>query len=158
MSRYQPALLGGLFIGVLSSLPVVNAANLCCCLWVVTGGMLTVYLQQQGKAEPVDTTEAVLSGVIAGILGGVITTVASLLLFSTSGGMMEERMRMALDQNPQVPAEMRETILRLVAGNNAALIIAAVTIPIYAVFGLLGALLGVALFRKKVTPPPAAPA
>ena len=24
MSRYQPALLGGLFIGVLSSLPVVN--------------------------------------------------------------------------------------------------------------------------------------
>ena len=47
MKRHQPALLGGLFIGVLSSLPLVNIGNVCCCLWVVVGGLLTVYLQQQ---------------------------------------------------------------------------------------------------------------
>ena len=57
MSRYQPALLGGLFIGVLSALPVVNIAN-CCCLWVICGGVLTVYLQQQNLPTPVATSDA----------------------------------------------------------------------------------------------------
>ena len=38
MGRHTPALLGGLFIGVIASLPVVGA---CCCLWCICGGMLT---------------------------------------------------------------------------------------------------------------------
>ena len=36
----QAVLLGGLFIGVLSALPIVNLAN-CCCLWIVGGGAIT---------------------------------------------------------------------------------------------------------------------
>ena len=36
LMRSQPRL-GGLFIGVLSALPVVGAANCCCCLWIVVG-------------------------------------------------------------------------------------------------------------------------
>ena len=50
MTRYQPALLGGLFIGVLSALPVVNTANLCCCLWVIVGGVLTSLSVAAGTA------------------------------------------------------------------------------------------------------------
>ena len=38
--RLQPAFWGGLFIGVLSALPLVNAGNCCCCLWVLCGGAL----------------------------------------------------------------------------------------------------------------------
>ena len=48
-ARLQPALLGGVFIGVLSALPFISAANCCCCLWVVAGGVLTVYLRQQNS-------------------------------------------------------------------------------------------------------------
>ena len=40
--RLQPALLGGVFIGVMSSLPIVNIGNCCCCLWVLAGGALAV--------------------------------------------------------------------------------------------------------------------
>jgi len=43
-SKLQPALLGGTFLGILSALPIVSAANLCCCLWVVAGGVLAAYL------------------------------------------------------------------------------------------------------------------
>ena len=32
--KLQPALFGGLFIGVLSALPLVSVGN-CCCLWVI---------------------------------------------------------------------------------------------------------------------------
>jgi len=40
--KLQPALLGGLFIGVLSTLPYVSRLNGCCCLWVITGGVLAI--------------------------------------------------------------------------------------------------------------------
>ena len=33
-SKLQPALLGGLFIGVLSALPIISAGNCFCCMWV----------------------------------------------------------------------------------------------------------------------------
>ena len=36
--KLQPALYGGLFIGVLSALPLINIGN-CCCLWVIGGGV-----------------------------------------------------------------------------------------------------------------------
>ena len=51
----MPALLGGLFIGVLSALPVVQICN-CCCLWIIGGGLLAAYLQQQN--QPVSLTLA----------------------------------------------------------------------------------------------------
>ena len=55
MSRYQPALLGGLFIGVLSSLPVVSTANICCCLWVIVGGGADELPAAAGAPAPVET-------------------------------------------------------------------------------------------------------
>jgi len=42
----QAPLLGGLFIGILSALPVVSWGN-CCCLWIIGGGVLAAYLDQQ---------------------------------------------------------------------------------------------------------------
>ena len=43
--RLQPALYAGAFIGVLSALPFVNIAN-CCCLWVISGGVLLAFDSQ----------------------------------------------------------------------------------------------------------------
>jgi len=40
----------------------------------------------------------------------------------------------------------------LTQGSTLALVSMVVTVPLYAVFGMLGALLGLAFFRKKVTP------
>ena len=160
MARFQPAVLGGLFIGVLSSLPIVGAANYCCCLWVVTGGLLTVYLQ--GQATPAvpaargnDTTEAVLGGLLAGLMGAVIYVGFSVLLFSVTGDAMLAERQAALDRYPQLPPEIRDRAMTMFTGGAFVLVMAAVTIPTYAVFSMLGALLGLALFRKRPTPPAA---
>ena len=56
---------------------MIGSANVCCCLWVVAGGMLVVYLQQQSRPDPVETADAVLGGLIAGIIGAVIALPAS---------------------------------------------------------------------------------
>jgi len=156
MSRFQPALLGGLFIGVLSALPVVNAAN-CCCLWVVVGGALTTYLLQQARPVPVETSEAALLGLIAGLVGGILYLAATAVLLSGAMGVqLMDQLRETMNNNPEIPAEVRDRIASFMGGGAIALIVAAVTIPLYAVFSLIGALIGLAIFRKKV-PPPASP-
>jgi hypothetical protein len=152
MKRYQPAILGGLFIGILSSLPLVSAANLCCCLWVVVGGVLTVYLQRQDPNAQIQTADAVLAGLIAGAIGAVINIGAMMLLYRISGDMMEAQFRALLEQ-PQFPPELRDRLITLFSGRSMVLLIGAITLPTYAIFSMLGSLLGVAWFRKKPTPP-----
>jgi hypothetical protein len=154
MSRYQPALIGGLLIGVLSSVPVVSGLNICCCLWVVCGGVLTTYLLQQRTPEPVQTSDALLMGVIAGLIGAVITIFVQALIFTAVGPLMQEKMREALDR-PDMPPEARQFVERFMTGTGVVLFQALVCIPAFAVFGMLGALLGTAFFKKKT--PPAAP-
>lgn len=156
MSRFQPALLGGLFIGVLSSLPIVGSANACCCLWVVVGGVLTVYLQQQNRETSVESAEAALQGLLAGAIGGLLYVVALSVLLSGAAGLgLEDRIRTAFDQNPQMPLEARDMLLNLFTGGWFPVLVAAFTIPMYAVFSMVGALLGLALFKKKTpTAPP----
>ena len=44
-------------MGALSALPFVNAGNLCCCLWVITGGVVASYLLQQNQSAPLTPGE-----------------------------------------------------------------------------------------------------
>lgn len=153
MARFQSALLGGLFIGVLSALPVIGAGNACCCLWVILGGMLTVYLEQQKTPVPIETSTAALSGLIAGAIGGLIQSLAGLLMFRmVSGGDTQQAIDQILGSIPNLPPESAEWARTLAQGPAFALVSVAVTVPLYAVFGMLGALLGTAFFRKKGTP------
>ena len=151
MARYQPALLGGLFIGVLSALPFLNLAN-CCCLWVILGGMLTVYLEQQNLPTPIETSSAAFSGLIAGAIGGVISSVAGIFMFRMmGGGDPQQAVEQALANVPNLPPETGEWIRSMMQGPTMALLSLAITVPLYAVFAMLGALLGTAFFRKKPT-------
>ncbi len=155
MRRYQPALLGGVFIGVLSSLPVVNIVNTCCCLWVVVGGVLTAYLQQQNRPDALDAAEAALGGLIAGLIGALISVPISALV--AMSGDMQGQLQTMIDQW-QMPPDVRDRLTGLMSGPRLVVLTAAITVPTYAVFGLLGGLLGAALFRKRTppaTPPPA---
>ncbi len=157
MRRYQPALLGGLFLGVLSSLPVVGV---CCCLWVIAGGILTAYLQQQNRVEPVEAGEAAIGGLLAGLVGALINlSVTAMLALS---GDMEAQLRSAID-GMQIPLEVRDRMDTFLQGPALILLMATISLPVYAIFGMLGALLGSAIFRKKTPPagpaaPPPAPA
>ena len=156
MNRYQPALLGGLFIGVLSSLPFVNIANMCCCLWVIAGGVLTTYLLQQNTPTPVATTDAALQGLLAGVVGGLICAVVQAVLTSVVGPAILDQVRDRLSSNSEVPPEVRDTIMRFLTGKNIILLTLFITVPMYAVFSMAGSFLGLAFFRKKVPPQPQA--
>ena len=154
-NKYQPALLGGLFIGILSSLPLIGSLNICCCLWVVVGGLLTTYLRQQQQPMPLETTDAVLGGLIAGVVGAVLSILGTFVVLRWTGPMWQDQLRSALESNPDLPPQMRDLILRFTTSGGIALAQLFVTLPVYAMFSTLGALLGLAFFRKKL--PPAGP-
>ena len=150
MKKYQPALLGGVFIGVLSSLPVVNY---CCCLWVIAGGVLVVYLQQQATPTPVATGDAAISGLLAGGIGGVIVSIVSGLLMRAGGPIALEEIR---KNSAQIPPEVMTFLENLFSGSGITLILMMLLmcVPIYAILSMLGSFLGLAFFRKKTPPQP----
>jgi hypothetical protein len=160
MSRFQPALLGGVVIGVLSGLPFVNLGNCCCCLWVVAGGVLTVYLQQQAKNPvPLETSEAVLGGLIAGLVGAILGTVIDVALSPLVGPLQMQMAQRWIENLPNVPPEVRDQIEQAsrqgqVSQASAKILGLFIALPVDAVMAMLGALLGLAFFRKSAPPAP----
>ena len=77
-SKLQPALLGGLFIGVLSALPIISAGNCFCCMWVIGGGVIAAYLLQQNQAAPISSSDGAVTGVLAGLVGAVVSLIISI--------------------------------------------------------------------------------
>jgi hypothetical protein len=154
-ARLQPALLGGVFIGVMSALPIINAGNCCCCLWVLAGGALAVYLRQQNSPAPVDAAEGALMGLMAGLIGGVLGALLAIPVQMVFGPIQHEWMSRIMAGNEDMPPEAREMMDRLMAGQAFAVAGAVINIVISVIFGMLGGLLGVAIFKKNA--PPQAP-
>src|SRR5436309_8139061 len=74
----QPALYGGLVMGVLSALPIISAGNLCCCLWVVSGGAVAAYVLQQNQPMPITAGDGALVGLLAGVVGAFVYVILSI--------------------------------------------------------------------------------
>ena len=108
--RLQPALYGGLLIGVLSALPIVNLGNCCCCLWVVAGGMLAVYLRQQNSPFVVTSAEGALVGLMAGLFGGILGVVLSIPIEMAMGPFQRQIVDWVVAQNPDFPPETRDML------------------------------------------------
>src|SRR5262245_13184061 len=115
--RLQPAFWGGLFIGVLSALPFISAGNCCCCLWVVSGGVLAAYLRQLNMPVQIDVAEGAIVGMLAGVIGGVIGSVLSIPMQLMMGPMQQQFLERILSSNPDIPPEAREMAERLAMGS-----------------------------------------
>jgi hypothetical protein len=154
-ARLQPAFFGGLFIGVLSALPFISAGNCCCCLWVLCGGALTTYLMQQNHPYPLKVEDGLLGGLLAGVIGGIIAVLLSIPLTMAMGD-FQARMFERIANNPDVPEETRRILDQIAMRSGAVgamkLIGGLINICVDAVFGMLGGLIGIALFKKDAPP------
>ena len=151
-SKLQPALLGGLLIGVLTALPYVSA---CCCLWVLAGGVLTTYLLQERSRTAVDTGDAVVAGLLAGLIGAVVSTVLGQLFALVSGMSMADSISTMLGRG-DLPPELTGALEKVRDLPSALFVVIGllISLVIYPILSMLGGLLGVALFRRTPPPPP----
>jgi hypothetical protein len=155
--KLLPALLGGLFIGVLSSLPIVSMGNACCCLWVVSGGVLAAWMMQQNTPRPVTSGEGAIVGLMAGCLGAVLMLMGMGVMLALARAPIDfNQILHEAAQSPEMTPEGREALENL----NPAVLIAVIGMGlflIYAVMATLGGLLGAAIFKKKQPPAPPMP-
>ncbi len=159
----QPALWGGLFIGVLSALPIVSIGNLCCCMWVIGGGVITAYLMQQASPVALTVGDGAVGGLMAGVIGAVVDLVLSIPVRLLTGPMMEQMLRRWLDTSPEFRDAMPGLVRPGAAGAGIALAAIAgfvMMLVIGVVFGTIGGMLGAAIFNRgkpTVVPPPPPP-
>ena len=141
----QSVFVGGLFIGVLSALPIVNVAN-CCCLWIVLGGAIAAFLSQQEGARPVDLLTGARIGFRAGIFGAVVWLVCSVAVDAVAAPLQQRFADLVLNNATDMPGDVRawldgasdhaSTPSRLMLGFLFQL---GVATPFAALGGLLGA-------------------
>ena len=159
-AKLQPALLGGVAIGVLSALPVINIAN-CCCAWILFGGALAAYLMQQNHPEPISVGDGAIVGLLAGIIGAFVWLLLfvplAAVLAPFQSGMVQRMMRSSNNMPPEVRAMLDSF------GSGGAIGIGVVfyffaMLFVGSVFGMIGGLFGALMFRKNpVTLPPPLP-
>jgi hypothetical protein len=155
----HPALLGGLAIGVLSALPVINLAN-CCCAWVLFGGGLAAYLMQQSRAQPISAGDGALVGLMAGAIGAVVLALVSIPINALMLPFQSDMLDQVLTNASDMPPEVRELLEGLRGGafaGAASFLVFVVSLVVFSVFGLFGGLIGALVFRKNAPPPPPPP-
>jgi hypothetical protein len=159
-NKLKPALIGGVFIGVLSVIPFVSIANLCCCLWAILGGMLATYLYVKNSPTPAGAGDGAILGVIAGAVGAVVSVVLGVPIALAMGPTMRN-MIVTLMQNvdPRQAELMRQQFEA--SGNAVAPLIiqSLIGAALLFVFAIAGGLLGIPIFekRKGALPPPLPP-
>lgn len=147
MSQTKAIMFGGMFIGLISMVPYVGYGFV---IWAFFGGILAAYLFIQSSAQAVEKNKGVLIGGLAGLSGGVINLIGSsliallyfmwFLLYPPT-----EFMKDAVG-NPIDPT--------LASAFYGAIIVWQIIfqfifiLPIV-VFGLLGGLVGTAIFAKR---------
>jgi hypothetical protein len=158
----QPALYGGLVMGVLSSLPLISAGNACCCMWVIAGGLVAAYVLQQRQAAPITTADGALVGLLAGVFGAFIGFVISIPISFLVSPMERQIVQRVLDNAANMPPEFREMMERYSSGDvrtTFAMQIVRNVVGLFimlflgAIFSTIGGLLGALFFRKPQPPP-----
>jgi hypothetical protein len=149
----QPVLLGGLFIGVLSALPVISIGN-CCCLWILGGGVLTAYLAQQNTSQSIRPGRGAVLGLMAGIAGAFVWLFAALALDALVAPLQERMIDEMLRNAQDMPPNARE-LIEMVAGRASSptrFVVGFAFQLCGGVFAALGGLLGAVYFRRDVPP------
>lgn len=156
-NKFKPALIGGLVTGILSVIPFVSAANICCCLWAIVGGLIASYLYVKNSATPASAGDGAVLGAITGLVGAVISIVIGIPIALVMGPTMRNVfLRLVENADPQ-QAEMMRRQLEASGDAIAPLIIQSLIGGVLLfMFAIVGGLIGVAIFEKRKggAPPP----
>jgi hypothetical protein len=150
----KPAALGGLFIGVLSALPIVGAANCCCCLWIVSGGALAAYVAGQNQPASVTPGEGALLGASAGLIGALLWVPIALALDLVMAPVQRSIIASILTNARDMPPEARQALEGLMQPASSFRYLIGFVFQFFAgaIFGAIGGVLAAMFFRKDVPP------
>jgi hypothetical protein len=140
-------------MGVLSALPLIAVGNVCCCLWVISGGVVAAYVLQHGQPEPMTPADGAFVGFLAGIAGAMVYTIISVPI-DVLIGPMERALMQRMVQNMAGAEGFRNYADQAdrVAAPVRALLGFLMMLVIGAIFSTVGGLLGALMFKKPPAP------
>ncbi len=131
-SVLKPAFLGGVALGVLSALPLVNC---CCLLWLGGGGLLAVYLLRQDYAGEIAAGLGAKAGFLAGMIGALFWQILEVpIAYITRSSHQTEQIQEFL-RNQNFPAETLQVVEKILP------LLAEPLHPVVLIFGLLSKVL-----------------
>lgn len=140
-------------MGALSALPLISAGNLCCCLWMVSGGAVAAYVLQQNQQTPITPGDGALAGLLAGIVGAFIYLALSIPITIVMAPMERVMLERIIRNAGSMPPEFRNyvgtnigTAFRVAFGFFFILVFGCI-------FSTLGGLLGPVIFKKQMHGP-----
>jgi hypothetical protein len=156
-TRAQAILIGGAFVGVLSALPIISVANVCC-TWLIGGGVVAAYLLQQGQRDPISPSDGAGVGCLAGVVGAFVYAAVSVPIQLVLAP-MQERVADLFSTNADVPPEVFEVLDQLSQSGTAVFLFGFVVMLVLGVvFSTLGGAIGAVFVRRnRATPPPDTP-
>jgi hypothetical protein len=134
-NKLKPALIGGVIVGLLSAIPMVNY---CCCIWAIGGGVVAGLIYIKDSPNPVPTGDGAIVGALAGVVGAIIYLIIGLPIALFVGA-------------AEIEARLREAGVRELPMSGTALLVigslfAAVCLLVLAT---LGGLLAIPIFEKR---------
>jgi hypothetical protein len=152
-SKLQPALVGGLIVGLGSSIPLLEAANLCCCFWSLAGGAVAArMLVTRSPLFKVTSGEGAVVGLLAGLVGAGINLIISvpLKVLTWSSSLQSSQSMFDSFDDPAMRALGAQAINMM---QDHPVLFALLGWLLFAFagsgFAALGGVLGVAFFEKR---------
>lgn len=168
-SKLRIALISGAVIGAVSAVPGISLINCCCCAGVWLGGVLAVYLYKQqftDEMPQLESSDALMLGLMAGVVGAFTATALSLLILVMFGPVeaelvksITEKVLERLVEQGSMTTDMVDMMKEQIdqsfrdAGRASNIFGSLfISLIVYPIFTILGALLGFTIFRRQ-TPP-----
>ncbi len=164
--KQRAILIGAAVIAGVSALPGISLINCCCCAGILLGGALGVFFYQkdfQPDMPPMETSDALIIGLLSGIFGAIGATILS-SLFLLAIGPVESELVLGiwkgiienLAENGTIPYDVADQLLEQMEDSmseamsfSGILLGLVFNIIVFPIFGMLGGLIGFGLFRKK---------
>ena len=150
----QPALAGGMFLGLLSSIPFISLGNCICCMWVLGGGGISAFLLAKQRQAAIAYGDGAFAGVMSGLFGAIVATVLSIPIRIISARIFESQQQ-ALEETMReigVEGPLRDLMLRVASPEISAVTVAFtffMNLIVFALFAMIGGILVVAILNKR---------
>ncbi len=142
------AAITGALSALLSLVPYVSLVNCLVCGWLWLGGIAAVWFYRQISGEAVTSRNGLILGLVSGLFGAVVATLMS--VFTRGGSSSLPAAQIA--QIEQQFGSQAVTILRALEDPATTFTIGlVVNLVTYPLFGLIGGLIGAAIWKPRQT-------
>jgi len=144
-----------MFLGLLSSLPIIQLGNCFCCMWVLAGGGIAAFLLTKQRPDGITFGDGAFGGVLSGLFGAVVATAVSIpvqVITARIFGDQRQALEQAMKDVPGWEGPLRDIMLRIASPEISALTVTArffMNLIFFALFAMIGGILTVAVLNRR---------